>query len=184
MHRPSRNATAGFTLLDTLGYIVVLTFVINLSVSLFLGTLRLSRVGTAALEQADQIAALGEGFARAVRKCQNVVPRIGNYETGEDLLVMAAPASEDGTRRYVVFGNLRNDSRLSVLELVQGDGILNAEFLSTYPAEVAGLRFRFDTDGMAGAKLVRMEVEIDNVRALHTVRRDNVFMAAFRGKGE
>ena len=97
---------------------------------------------------------------------------------------MAAPASEDGTRRYVVFGNLRNDSRLSVLDFVVDNGALNVEFLSTFSVEVAGVRFQFDTDDIAGAKLVRMEVEIDNERALHTVWRDNTFMAAFRGKGK
>lgn len=161
-----QGRAAGLSLLEMLGYVAIITVVINLSLSVFLSASRLSAVGTVALDRLTMVEYLNAEFRRTVREAGAVVPDVGAFETGPEHVVLAMPPrpGQSETARYVVFGEIGREKRLSRLEIIEKHGEYTTEAYSTYALPVESLRFEYDRDDPTRARLVTLEVDALNAR--------------------
>jgi len=156
-----RAGRKGMTLIEVLGYVAVIAVVINLATSVFIRSSRLAAMGTGALDTVNAVEEIRDEFTAAVRRSSGISARIGEHRSGSDRLVLTMPqlAGEEGVRRYVVFGRLSSDPRLSKLVVVERDGSLSAERFVTYRQDLDSIRFRYDMEDLREAKLVVMEIK-------------------------
>jgi len=164
LRRAGRNA--GTSLLEMLVYIPILAVVVNLSLSVFLGASRLSALGSTAMDRMTTVTEVQQKFTRTVREAEAVAPGVGTYRTGPAQLVLEMPPSPDhpDARRYVVFGHITSTKRLGRLEIFEKDGQFTSDAYSRYAFPTRNLRFRYDNDDPAAARLVTLEVDVENAR--------------------
>lgn len=175
------KATGGYALLEMLMCGVVFAVILNVSISLFVSTTRLSRAGIWAVDCIDGVEEIRRAFADAVHGAQGVSPGMARYATGADQLVLALPAKEDGGARYLVLGQLGGEEgRLSKLIVVEQDGEFKAEYMYTFRQELRSLHFVYDAERPEDVRLVRLEIEVDNGGAKNTIPGNNTFAAALR----
>ena len=169
-------------MIEVLGYIAVIAVVINLATSVFIRSTRLSALGTGALDRMNAVEEIRDGFTTAVRRASGVNAGMGEHQSGSDRVVLTMPqlAGEDGVRRYVVFGLLGADPRLSKLVVVERDGNLSVERFVTYRQDLDSIRFSYDTDEIDEAKLVVMEIETKRTDNRGKRRAPHRFAAAMR----
>jgi len=173
---------AGMSLLEVLGYLAVVGVVINLAASVFISSSRLSVLCTAALDKVVAIEEIHDGFTTAVHESSRVCTGVGEYRTGAGhvVLEMAQVSDEEDTRRYVVFGPIGSDSRLSRLVIVEQDGTSSVESFSTYRQELDWIRFSYDSDDVERTRMVAMKIEPKEAVDRGMKRPPYTFVAAMR----
>lgn len=174
-HRLTQRS--GITLIGILGYVAVLGIVIPLALNLFLDSMRLTALGTTALDKMGQTEDIRREFREAVRECVALCPKVGTFQTGEDVLVLKAhhneSQGEDG--RYVIFQTLGSPMRLRKIELAQRDGKLEPAYVKTFPLELESVRFEHDGDQLVSLDLV-LKREHQRSKREPTVHRFTAFM--------
>ena len=170
------------TLIEVLGYVAVIAVVINLATSVFIRSSRLAALGTGALDRVNAVEDIRDGFIAAVRGSSGVSAGIGDHRSGSDRVVLTMPqrSGEDAVRRYIVFGPLRSDSRLSKLAVIEQDGKLSAESFVTYPQDLDSIRFSYDTVDSSESRLVMMDIETKRTVDRGRKRAPCRFAAAMR----
>ena len=170
------------TLIEVLGYIAIIAVVINLATSVFLSSSRLSAIGTAALDSVNAVEDIRDGFTSAVHRSSGVSAGIGEHRSGSERVVLTMPrgSDEEAAHRYVVFGPLSSDSRLSKLVVIEQDGKLSAESFVTYSQALDSIRFSYDTADSSEAKLVMMDIETKRTVDRGRKRAPCRFAAAMR----
>lgn len=170
------------TLIEILGYLAVIAVVINLATSVFIRSSRLAAMGTGALDRVNAVEEIRDEFTAAVRRSSGVSAGVSKHRSGPDRLVLTMPqlAGEDGVRRYVVFGPLSSDSRLSKLAVVERDGKFSIESFETYRQDLDSIRFGYDTADCREAKLVVMDIETKRTVERGKRRAPHRFAAAMR----
>ncbi len=180
--RMDTRSHAGTTLLECLAYIAVFCVVVNLCVSAFVSTARLSAFQTTALDRMREVEDVREAFTRAVRSACAVAPGVGAYTSGANQLVLEMPSSDAAVKRYTVFGMFGAKSRLARLDIVSKDGELDASAYVTYALPVKALRFECDS---GHARSVQCELDVPNAAKKKTKPPVTYrFLAAFRGISE
>lgn len=181
----NRGQKAGYSILEMLGYIAVFAVILNLAVSLFISTTRLSAYATTAMDRIEGIEEVHREFADAVHEAVDVSPGVASYVSGGDRLVLELPQAPGGKggARYAVLGDLKGNGRMAKLILTERDGAFETEYMATYGQIFVGIRFLYNTVEPAGARLVRLELEVDNATAKNTIPRVNTFAASLRGVG-
>ena len=181
--KPTGSANvAGMTLLELLGCVAILAVVINLTASVFITSTRLSVLGTTALDRMWAVEEIRSEFAGAVRASSGVCTSVGKYRSGTDQLVLrtARPTEQEGVKRYVVFGPIGADSRLSKLVIVEKNGKHSAERFVTYPLDLDSIGFKYDANVPHEARLVSLEISIRNEGSKHKTGAPHRFSAAMR----
>jgi hypothetical protein len=148
-----------------LAYVVVLGTVLNLFASIFVSNTRLGALNTTALDRLRGIEELQHVFRDTVRQSSAIVPRIAEYKTAEDQLVLKAQS--EVRERYIILGILPNDGRMYRLDLVEQDGELTPAYKATYPQKLAELRFDPDPE----TDLIAMEAVLHKKEGEHVGRR-------------
>jgi len=181
-----RAGYEGMTLLEVLGYIAVIAVVINLATSVFISSSRLAAMGTGALDRVNAVEEIRDEFTAAVRCSSGISAGIGEHRSGSDRAVLTMPqlADEDDVRRYVVFGPLISDSRLSKLVVVERDGSLSTESFATYRQDLDSIRFSYETEDLREAKLVVMDIETKRTVDRGKKRAPYRFIAAMRAAAD
>ncbi len=156
-------------------YVAVMFVLVSLCGKLFVSGLRLSTLGTQAMDRMMDVTNLQRDFTQAVRSASAVVPELGTYRSGEAQLVLRAEP-QDGCPHYIVFGALRDPQHLSRMDLVEKDGKLDSSRFVTYRVPVDSIRF-----DMSGPGFVQLDVMAQGRQECQTARR---FVAAPRGIGE
>lgn len=176
---------SGYSLIEMLGYIAVLAVVINLSVSLFISTTRLSANVSLAFDRIEGIEEIREEFTSIVHEASSISPGVASYVTSEDRLVLVLPPlpGEEGASRFAILGELKGDGRFAKLILTARDGVFDTEYLATYGQEFTSQRFTYDTARPEEARLVRLELEVNNEGMKNTIPTINTFAASPRGLG-
>jgi len=174
---------AGMSLLEMLGYVAVLGVVINLAASVFVNSSRLSALCTAALDRVAAVEEIRDEFTASVRESYRIRTSVGRYRTGTDYVVldMARVPEDESTRRYVVFGPIESESRLSKLVIIDQGGTLSAEMFVTYRQELDSIQFSYDSDDVGTARLVTIEIEPKDIVGRGNKPPPHTFAAAMRG---
>jgi hypothetical protein len=147
-----RNPRAGYMLIEALAVVGILAVVLGLAAQVLITCTRLSSFGSRAADHAVQAAEAEDAFRAAAREAFAVSPGVGAYRTGADTLVLQTPSPEGP--RYTVLGKLRDPQRLTVLKLVDSQGILEPESMTTLAAPVRAAEFTYDTGDPATARRV------------------------------
>ena len=157
--------TAGMSLLECLAYVAIFAVVINLSMSAFVSASRLSSTATAGLNRLAVTDDLREGISRALREARGVAAGVGSYRTGQDTLVVELPLLPDKpiAHRYAVLGRIISKNRLTHMEVAEIDGSYTITWCSTYALPVSAIRFGYDNADPLRARLISIEMDVDNV---------------------
>jgi hypothetical protein len=157
--------TGGMSLLECLAYVAILAVVINLSMSAFVSASRLSSTATAGLNRLAVTDDLREGISRALREARGVAAGVGSYRTGQDTLVVELPLLPDKpiAHRYAVLGRIISKNRLTHMEVAEIDGSYTITWCSTYVLPVSAIRFGYDNADPLRARLISIEMDVDNV---------------------
>lgn len=170
-----KRHNAGYTLLEMLMYVAVMTVLVSLCGKLFASGLRLSALSTQTLDRIMDVANLESDFTGAVRGAQGVVPEMGSYRSGPEQLVLRVPAKE-GRSRYIVFGKLRDARHLSRMDVLEQNGVFTTSRFVTYRVPVDAITFDTSTPG-----LIQLDVLAKGRQEKSLARR---FIAAPRGIGD
>jgi len=180
----NRRTTAGMSLFECLVYVAILGVVINLSMSIFMSSSRMSTLATVALDRVNMTEDVRHAFTRAVHEAEGVASEAGSYKTGPEQLVLAYPPTpeSDGWRRYVVFGRIAPSAGLGRLDILEKAGEVVIDGLVKYPLPVSKLDLSYDADSPDAARLVTLQVDVQmgssrDVRPPKTHR----FAASLRG---
>lgn len=174
---------AGMALLEVLAYVVILGMVLNVAGQALITCTRLSAFGAAAPDRLVNAAEVEDAFRTAVRNACAVAPAVGDYRSGPETLVLEAPAAEG--RRFQVLGCIGRPDRVTLLELVERDGRLEAESARTLAFEAGALRFAYSTPDPTTARLVTLQLTPKNVpgrRAAPEPRRVSAALGAIGGR--
>lgn len=183
MNRRARS-TAGMTLFECLMTTAILAVVVNLGLSIFMSSTRLSALTTGALDRVNMVEDVREAFSRTLHEATGVVSELATYKTGDEQLVLSYPPTpeSDGWRRYVVFGRIAPSAGLGRLEISEKDGQWRADSFITYPLSVTGLGFTLDTERPLEARMVTLHVDVQTGSRKHSrPPKTYTFAATLRG---
>lgn len=178
--RAARSGT-GTSLLEMIAYVAIFGVVINLSVSVFVTSSRLSAFGIRALDQVGRIEEAGRVFTRAVRSSHGVSGSVGRYRTGPEQLVLQATDPSGSTTRYIVLGPIQSPSKLSKLVISEDNGGYTLESLVTYALDLGSVAFTYDAADPRDARLVTMDLTTGAATPQQTEKGLRRFNAALRG---
>ncbi|MDQ1256994.1 MAG: hypothetical protein QG656_1595 [Candidatus Hydrogenedentes bacterium] len=176
-----QKRTAGYSLLECLAYVAVLSVVINLAAGTFASSLRLSRLGTEAAARVDACEDIRRDFTDAVRGATGVAPSAGPYTTGADCIVLALPA-RDGANRYAILGQLMDDGQFYCVRAVEREGGLGVEHRTAYHRAFDAIRFACDSPDTAQTRSVTLELEPELPKRGDAPRPVYRFIAALRAR--
>jgi len=178
--------SAGMTLLELLGCAAVLAVVINLAAGVFVTSSRLSVLGTTSLDKMGVVEEIHDEFVAAVRQSHSAQSSLGDYRTGTGLVILeqSQHSRENGPKRYVIFGRIGSQSRLSKLVLSEKEGELAAERFVTFPLDLEYMRFTYDRSVPREARLVSLELSVKDRGKRRGARVAHTFTAAMRGVSE
>jgi len=165
-------------LIEMLAYVAILAVGVNLCGSLFVTGSRLSALNTLVLDRLNGMAEIEREFTQAVRESYGVVPGVGNY-TSNDVHVVLETETTKGQRRYVVLGPLHDEEHLSKLVLLERDGVLEPEAMTTYRLPLVRMDFSYPPGGGRGVQLDAMTQRERGERRKSMLERR--FVAAPRG---
>ncbi|HOZ46850.1 MAG TPA: hypothetical protein PLO37_02860 [Candidatus Hydrogenedentes bacterium] len=153
-----RRRNHGYSLIEMLGFTAMLAVLLNLGVGAFLSTSRAVAVGQVATDNLDAINAIRRDFVNDVRIARGILPRVGDYTTGQDTLVIEVPPREGERRRAVLWRRLAGESFVARRVLVDaGDGELVEEHLMLYSRPFDTVRFTLTPgDTPDGARLITL----------------------------
>lgn len=135
-----KGRRAGYSLLEMLIVVAVLSIAINLCGSLFVSASRMSAVSTQALDRLGGVEELRREFTEAVRASAGVVEACGPYTTGAQTVVLRMPPV-DGHARFRVLGTLGEADRFSRFDLEMVNGAVEPVLMVTYRQRVDGVAF-------------------------------------------
>lgn len=137
-YQTRRRGQSGITLVHILAYVTILAVVINLGATLFVALLRMHDAGSSALETSRMVRRIEAEVHDSVSEAVALHPRIGDYTTSEDAIVLELPPNEEtGNARYAVLQRLVDEDefvlrRLAFEETPAG---LNVSYMKTYRAK-------------------------------------------------
>lgn len=143
MKRNSSWSTRGYTLIEMLVYVAIFGMMLVLCMRLFSTTSRISAYSIQASDRLDDIRDAQRVFLETMRAATAIADGVGEYVTGEDVLVLRMHGAGE-TPRHVVMGTLDGRSRLNVMEVVYEDGVLKATRYLRCRLPVEALRFTID----------------------------------------
>jgi len=174
---------AGMTLLELLGCAAVLAVVINLAAQVFITSSRLSVLGTTSLDRAGVVEDIRDEFVAAVRESSAILPGVGKYRSDSEQLILelSMHGRQSSPKRYVVFGRIGSESRLSKLVISEKTSVYSAERFVTYPVDLESVRFTYDKNVPQKARLVSLELRVRNEGNRRQGEVPHMFTAAMRG---
>jgi hypothetical protein len=172
----------GASLIEMIAYIAIFAVMVNLCLGVFIKSSRMSALGTGILDRMQALREIRQEFTESVMLADAVVPAIGDYRTGADLLVLRTNGME-GAARYVVFGRLDDARRLSRLVLAKTDTGLEVERLRTFPLDLDVVTFAYDSEAPEQARLVSLHVDILDASGKGTAPAGQTFRGAVRARG-
>jgi hypothetical protein len=173
-HRPNTSrsfAARGYTLLEMLGYVALFAVLVNLSMSFFIRSGRLSERSHLVLERMERVSELEAGFREITDGARGVVAAAGPLHSDERRLVLRSGESKD---EYRVMGELSKPGMLSVAT-VRLDGA-KTEILKLITLSQPLKSWRFDYG--ADQAFVTLTAEIDTTGTINSVPSVNTFSAA------
>jgi len=181
----NRLAGKGMSLLEVLCAAVLLAVVINLAARTFISSSRLAAFGTAALDKMVVLDTIHNDFVASVRGSGRLCSGIGRYRSGRDTVVLEMPQSvdESDVRRYIVFGPIESESRLSRLQIVEQGGEARVERFVTYRQALDSIRFSYDSDEIENVRQITMDIETRKVGNRSGTRPVNRCIATMRAVG-
>lgn len=186
VRRPSSTgvfAREGTTLLEMLGYLVIMAVVLNVSAQALISCMRLSHYGSVVADRMGQAAEVEQAFRKAAGQADAVVNGVGAYKTGPGTLVLGRSTAETGVREFTVMGSLRSPESFSKLVLRDEGGELKAESVVTYPLAVRTIAFTYDSADPRNARLVSMDMTTAAARKSSKTEAVRRVTEALRGMG-
>ncbi len=172
---------AGFSLVEVLCYIMVLSVGINLCGTMFVKSTRMNAAASQTFDRMNGLVEINEAYLETVRAAQGVAEAVGEYESGPHSVVLAWPPDAEGRARYAVLGALRDPRHLSRLVLVEHGGTWKAEKYTTYRLALDAINFGYDTAEPRRARLLRLETALGLDPGEREARRTrHTFVAAPR----
>jgi len=172
------SENAGMTLLEMLGYIFVLAIVVNICLQVFLSSSRLATVGGSAVDRIENLAALQNDFRTSVRECVGVAGDVAGFASNENQAVLRTPDGE----RYVVFGALEGQQRLSKRTIRVKEGAGDLERVETYPVDLSAVRFTYSGEKPDTSRCVTLHVTAAGRVKDNRAGKDVTVAATVRGE--
>lgn len=149
--RPGSRAR-GFSLLECMAYVVLLTVLVNAALTSFVSAVRLNQAALAAVDRTHDADAFALAYRNLVRAASGALPAVADYVADDQTLLLSLPPTEEGGARFAVVNVLPPDAKgaesgktsLRVLKLAEADGALAAASVQTYHLPAAAVRFRLD----------------------------------------
>ena len=161
----------GYTLLEMLVYVVVFGMGLNLFVSALGTGSRLTALTTLQLSRIEGVREIQNLYVSQVRCAESVVPRVGNFETGDNLVVLRMPPTDIEGVDYVVLGAARDANHFSIVRVTDTNGSLSAAMGKTLRQPLGQLRFTVHEG--AGAMSITMHIQVQQEDG----ERDKPFLA-------
>ena len=137
----SATRRTGYTLLEILVYVAVFGMGLNLFVSALGTGSRLTALTTLQLGRIEGVRDIQNLFVSQVRLAESVVPRVGDFETGDQIVVLRMPPSQSEGVDYVVLGAARDVDHFSMVRVTDTNGSLSAAMGKTLRQPLGHLRF-------------------------------------------
>ncbi len=170
------NRCGGFTIVETLGYAVLLIVIMNLSASILIGTRRLHTLGALAIERNEALEEIANDFREVVHGATRIVDSVKGLPESPGNLVLISEAS-GSVPRYSVWRR-DADGRLYLDEYEIGPkrkpGLVSRK---VYPAALKVMEYSITCES---DRLLKLDLVVDNEATLRTVPKSNRFIAALR----
>lgn len=156
-----RVSKAGMTLLECLMYVAIMGVVINISISLFRSSTRISAHGVAVLDRLNSGEEVRTAFLRTVHEAARVADGVAGYKTGGDRIVFEMPPAPEkpDERHYVVFGCVASKERVGRLNVSVKNGEAAAGDYISYALPVKTVNFEWASGEPAAARLVTARIQ-------------------------
>ena len=150
--KPRRDE--GYTLIEAIAYIGVLTVVINLAASAFLNQHRLNIAGVEALDRVREMDRLSDDVRGLIRRAGAVLPEGAGWSTSEESLVLTLPPEGEGADRIAVLGVLEPQGRFGWMIVEEGAAVRAA----SYRLDFEQVRVSLDADEWPEVRQVTLEL--------------------------
>ncbi len=143
MSDAGRRTTAGMTLIEVLVVIAILGMMLPLFGRLFVNATRFSSHIVSAIDRMDEAREAQRAFIETVRGASAIAEGVGEYVTGDAVLVLQMHRRGEA-QRYVVLGMLDGRKRLNLMEVVSDGDNFSASRYITYRLPLEEVHFTAD----------------------------------------
>ena len=138
-----RRTAAGMTLIEVLVVIAILGMMLPLYGQLFVTATRFSSYILGAIDRMDEAREAQRAFIETVRGASAIAQGVGEYVTGDEVLVLQMHRHGEA-ERYVVLGMLDGRKRLNLMEVVSDGDNFSASRYMTYRLPLKEVHFTAD----------------------------------------
>jgi hypothetical protein len=134
------KTSPGFSLLETLVYVVLVAVGVNLCAVLLRSSSQLTALNVLAMDRLNVVVDLEEVVTESIQEAVGVAEAAGEYRSSENCLVLQLPP-RNGADRFAVLGDLRGTKQLSRFVLARKDQEWTLEAARTWRVKLASIRF-------------------------------------------
>lgn len=170
----SRQHRLGATLIEMLGYALMLGVLVNICMTTFVRTSRLSALSTETVLRRDAMNAFARDFTRLTRSATEVMNAEGPFTTDATQVVLR---TRDGVR---VAGAV--DGKLAIWAVDEASGC-SIQKIDTYPVALERIRFVYDAEPANAARLITCEITVRARERSQDPARTRLVVAGLRAGG-
>ncbi len=142
----------GITLIEALVYIAILSFVIGTIYSIYYNCSRIAKVGNSYIHTLRYTDLAISTMQRDIRQAKEIIPSVGNFVTGRDVLILKSSIGEGS---YIIYRFNKEKGRIE--RVFVPEGVENTHS-RTMGVNLQGIKFSCDKESLTQSRLVTVEL--------------------------